>query len=73
MTQVGKKLVSVLKDRGTKEVDVSNALIALTIDIIGIVGFHHDFKTVDTINEMDMSPMLQVRPFLNLSTQPKLR
>lgn len=60
MSSVGKKLVGVLKERGLEELDVSNALIALTIDIIGTVGFHHEFNTVDTINVMSMSPMLQV-------------
>jgi hypothetical protein len=61
MNGVGKRLVSVLKARGAKELDVSNALIALTIDTIGTVGFHHEFGTVETVATLDMSPMLEVR------------
>lgn len=69
MSDVGKKLVGVLKERGLEELDVSNALIALTIDIIGTVGFHHEFNTVDTINVMSMSPMLQVITVLRLRVE----
>ena len=50
MLQVNQQLVSILEDSAGAEIDLDNAALRVTLDVIGRVGFGKDFGATRDLN-----------------------
>ena len=50
MLQVNQQLISILEDSAGAEVDLDNAALRVTLDVIGRVGFGKDFGATRDLN-----------------------
>ncbi len=50
MLQVNQQLISILEDSAGAEIDLDNATLRVTLDVIGRVGFGKDFGATRDLN-----------------------
>lgn len=51
VVRVNEQLISILEERGRSAVDMDNASLRVTLDVIGLVGFGKDFGATRDLSD----------------------